>query len=70
MLRLHAGFPTRRHPRRRPGASQLLIGLREAATNPDVTLRVWEDGEHTIYNHASERTAFVADWFAQRLTPG
>lgn len=30
----------------------------------DATLRVWEDGEHTIYNHARERTAYVADWFA------
>ncbi|WP_369646522.1 hypothetical protein [Variovorax sp. V118] len=47
-----------------------MIELREAATNPDVTLRVWEDGEHTIYNHAAQRTAFVADWFARRLAPG
>jgi hypothetical protein len=39
----------------------------DAAVNPDATLRVWDDGEHTIYNHAAERTAFVADWFAQRL---
>ena len=42
----------------------------DAATMPDATtLRVWPDGEHTIYNHAAERTAFVADWFADRLTP-
>jgi dienelactone hydrolase len=27
----------------------------------------WEDGEHTIYNHAQERNARVADWFAERL---
>lgn len=39
----------------------------DAAAGPDATLRVWEDGEHTIYNHAAERTAFVADWFADRL---
>jgi alpha-beta hydrolase superfamily lysophospholipase len=39
----------------------------DGADNADVTLQVWEDGEHTIYNHAAERTAFVADWFAQRL---
>jgi len=39
----------------------------DGADNADVTLRVWEDGEHTLYNHAAERTAFVADWFAQRL---
>lgn len=39
----------------------------DAADSADATLRVWEDGEHTLYNHASERTAWVADWFAQRL---
>lgn len=39
----------------------------DAATGPDATLRVWEDGEHTIYNHSTERTADVADWFADRL---
>ncbi|WP_430333956.1 hypothetical protein [Rhodococcus sp. ACT016] len=33
----------------------------------DATLRVWEDGEHTIYNHAEERNDLVADWFADRL---
>ncbi|WP_223281118.1 alpha/beta hydrolase [Streptomyces antnestii] len=31
------------------------------------TLRVWDDGEHTVYNHADERTAYVADWFADHL---
>ncbi|MEQ6474631.1 alpha/beta hydrolase [Comamonas sp. wu1-DMT] len=39
----------------------------DGADSSDVTLRVWDDGEHTLYNHAAERTAFVADWFAQRL---
>ncbi|MET0455886.1 MAG: dipeptidyl aminopeptidase, partial [Mycobacterium sp.] len=34
----------------------------------DQTLRVWPDGDHTIYNHCQERTAFVADWFADKLT--
>ncbi|MBS0343503.1 MAG: alpha/beta hydrolase [Proteobacteria bacterium] len=42
----------------------------DAATHADVTLRVWDDGEHTIYNHSAERTAFVADWFSQRLAAG
>ncbi|GAB92403.1 alpha/beta hydrolase [Gordonia rhizosphera] len=32
------------------------------------TLRIWKDGEHTIYNHADERNATAADWFAERLT--
>ncbi|MGW4396223.1 alpha/beta hydrolase family protein [Amycolatopsis nivea] len=30
-------------------------------------LKQWDDGEHTIYNHAAERTAYVADWFADRF---
>ena len=34
----------------------------------DGTLRVWDDGEHTIYNHSAERTAYVADWFADQFT--
>ena len=32
------------------------------------TLRVWDDGEHTIYNHAAERTDVITDWFRARLT--
>jgi alpha-beta hydrolase superfamily lysophospholipase len=30
-------------------------------------LRIWPDGEHTLYNHGAERDAFVADWFHDRL---
>jgi alpha-beta hydrolase superfamily lysophospholipase len=30
-------------------------------------VRTWPDGEHTLYNHAAERDAAVADWFADRL---
>ncbi|WP_218005107.1 alpha/beta hydrolase [Actinomadura macra] len=37
------------------------------AAGDDATMHTWDDGEHTIYNHADERTAFVADWFADRL---
>lgn len=40
----------------------------DAATG-EATLRIWPDGEHTIYNHSFERTALVADWFAARLGP-
>ncbi|WP_431825100.1 alpha/beta hydrolase family protein [Burkholderia sp. F1] len=40
----------------------------DAATSGDATLRIWPDGEHTIYNHSAERTAFVCDWFVERLT--
>lgn len=39
----------------------------DSAETADVTLRTWPDGEHTIYNHAAERTALVADWFYERL---
>lgn len=39
-----------------------------AAQTKDTTLRVWDDGEHTIYNHSAERSAYVADWFANRLS--
>jgi hypothetical protein len=30
------------------------------------TLRVWDDGEHVITNHAEERNAVVADWFCEQ----
>jgi len=30
-------------------------------------LRIWPDGEHTIYNHGAERDAYVADWFYDNL---
>ena len=33
----------------------------------DSTLQVWDDGEHTIYNHSAERTELVSDWFRSRL---
>lgn len=33
----------------------------------EATFREWEDGDHTIYNHGEERTAYVADWFIDRL---
>ncbi|WP_148085671.1 hypothetical protein [Amycolatopsis thermoflava] len=38
------------------------LGLAERSS-----LRVWEDGEHTIYNHSAGRTEFVGDWFSERL---
>jgi alpha-beta hydrolase superfamily lysophospholipase len=41
--------------------------LDAAAHHGDATLRVWDDGEHTIYNHSAERSAYVADWFAAKL---
>ncbi|WP_370935472.1 alpha/beta hydrolase family protein [Amycolatopsis sp. cg13] len=38
-----------------------------AAAEGRADLKQWDDGEHTIYNHAAERTAYVADWFADRF---
>ncbi|KJR07719.1 dipeptidyl aminopeptidase [Gordonia sihwensis] len=36
----------------------------------DATLRVWDDGDHTVYNHGDERNDEVADWFADRFREG
>ena len=33
----------------------------------DSSVRVWDDGEHTIYNHSAERNDLVGDWFRSRL---
>jgi alpha-beta hydrolase superfamily lysophospholipase len=38
----------------------------DAATPGNVTLRIWDDGEHVIINHAEERNALVADWFCEQ----
>lgn len=42
---------------------RFLEGARPATSS----LRVWPDGEHALYNHASERNAFTSDWFADHL---
>lgn len=54
------------------GGDDVLLDLadRQAfleAAGPDATLRTWPDGDHTIYNHCRERTAFVADWLTDKL---
>lgn len=56
------------------GGSDPLVTLQDqqpfldaAAHHGDATVKVWDDGDHTIYNHASERNALVADWFAAKL---
>jgi alpha-beta hydrolase superfamily lysophospholipase len=33
-------------------------------------IRVWPDGEHTLYNHAAERNSLTADWFTDQLLRG
>jgi alpha-beta hydrolase superfamily lysophospholipase len=54
------------------GGHDVLFGLDEQqpfldGAGADKTLRVWPDGDHTIYNHCQERTSLVADWFADKL---
>jgi alpha-beta hydrolase superfamily lysophospholipase len=46
------------------GAQDAFLSL--AAPGRGATL-TWQDGQHTIYNHAQERNARVADWFAEQL---
>ncbi|QJU56309.1 prolyl oligopeptidase family serine peptidase (plasmid) [Herbiconiux sp. KACC 21604] len=41
---------------------EVFLGLSDRAE-----LRVWDDGEHTIYNHSAERTEVICDWFRARL---
>lgn len=38
----------------------------EAATGERVW-QEWPDGEHTLYNHATERNAIASTWFARKL---
>lgn len=39
--------------------------------NPAISqIRVWPNGEHTLYNHGAERNALTADWFADHLLAG
>ncbi|UUU29305.1 lysophospholipase [Streptomyces sp. CA-210063] len=38
-----------------------------AAEPATTTVRIWPDGEHTLYNHAAERDALTADWFTDHL---
>ena len=41
-----------------------------AAGAPELTSQLsWDDGEHTLYNHADDRDAAVADWFVDALAP-
>jgi len=60
LLLLHGGQdPLARFPDQEP-----FLKAVEPAT---ATLRVWPDGEHTLYNHAAERDAYTADWFTDAL---
>jgi dipeptidyl aminopeptidase/acylaminoacyl peptidase len=41
--------------------------IHDAAASADKQLRIWDDGDHCIYNHAHEKHTLVGDWFAERL---
>jgi pimeloyl-ACP methyl ester carboxylesterase len=41
--------------------------VHDRAASLDKTLLVWADGDHCLYNHASERNCAVADWFCERI---
>lgn len=40
----------------------------DQAGSVDKRLLLWDDGEHCLYNHAAERDAAIADFFATRLS--
>ena len=41
--------------------------IHDSAASRDRQMRIWEDGDHCIYNHSHEKHTLVADWFAARL---
>jgi alpha-beta hydrolase superfamily lysophospholipase len=60
LLLLHGGLdPLARYEDQEP--------FLRAADPTTSTLRVWPDGEHTLYNHAAERDALTGDWFTDHL---
>ncbi|WP_258574247.1 alpha/beta hydrolase family protein [Streptomyces shenzhenensis] len=38
-----------------------------AADPATANVRIWPDGEHTLYNHAAQRDALTGDWFTDHL---
>lgn len=40
----------------------------QTARHPQSQMLTWPDGEHTLYNHSTERNALTADWFHDQLT--
>lgn len=55
------------------GGADALVDLDDlrpfaSGADPDrVTVNIWPDGDHTVYNHGDERNALVADWFGDRF---
>lgn len=42
--------------------------FREGNNHPSSGTLTWPDGEHTIYNHGSERNVLVSRWFAETFS--
>ncbi|MFI8537584.1 alpha/beta hydrolase family protein [Streptomyces aquilus] len=60
VLLLHGGLdPLARYEDQEP-----FLRAADPATS---TVRIWPDGEHTLYNHAAERDALTGDWFIDHL---
>jgi len=60
LLLLHGG----RDPLARYEDQEPFLHAADPATS---TVRIWPDGEHTLYNHAAERDALTGDWFTEHL---
>lgn len=72
-------FVPERHKLRSPllvlhGGADRLVTHEDAAAyleaivgDQAVALLTWPDGEHTLYNHSTERDGVVADWFRENL---
>lgn len=60
LLLLHGG----RDPLARYEDQEPFLHAADPATS---TVRIWPDGEHTLYNYAAERDALTADWFTDHL---
>ncbi|WP_405892124.1 alpha/beta hydrolase [Streptomyces sp. NBC_00104] len=60
LLLLHGG----RDPLARYEDQEPFLHAADPATS---TVRIWPDGEHTLYNHAAERDALTGDWFSDLL---
>ena len=43
------------------------VAIAEGAPVADKQVLLWDDGDHCLYNHSSEKHVLVADWFADQL---
>lgn len=48
-------------------STENVMPLHDLVASTDREMIVWDDGEHCVYTHATERNLLVAGWFAARL---